>query len=73
MDNKKEQLRAAITLITRLPPSKMNKNQVGLISLAPAIEDNLLESIDLPHSTVTANFSHLEGSNNRRTVHLHRV
>jgi len=50
MENKKEQLRAAITLLTRLPPSKMNKNQVGLINLAPDLEDNLLESVDLPHS-----------------------
>jgi hypothetical protein len=35
MESKKEQLRAAITLIFRTPPSKMNKNQVGLVNLAP--------------------------------------
>lgn len=50
MESNKEQLKAAITLLTRLPPSKMYKNQVGLIKLAPDLEDNLLESVDLPHS-----------------------
>lgn len=51
MESGKEQLRSAINLISRMPPSKMHKNQVGLISLVPDLEDNLLECIDLPHST----------------------
>ena len=50
MEDNREKLRGAISLVSRLPPSKMNKNQVGLINLAPDIEDNLLECIDLPHS-----------------------
>lgn len=33
---------AAISLAKSLPPSKLNKNLVGLASLCPEIEDNLL-------------------------------
>lgn len=51
MEGGQEQLRSAINLISRMPPSKMNKNQVGLINLVPDLEDHLLECIDLPHST----------------------
>lgn len=49
MDKKKE-LKAAINLISMMPPSKMRKNQVGLINLAPSLEDNLLDKIELPHT-----------------------
>jgi hypothetical protein len=31
-----------------MPPSKLRKNLIGLINLAPSIEDNLMEKIDLP-------------------------
>ena len=31
-----------------MPPSKIRKNLIGLITLAPNIEDNLMEKIDLP-------------------------
>lgn len=48
--DKKKELKAAINLISMMPPSKMRKNQVGLINLAPNLEDNLLDKIDLPHT-----------------------
>lgn len=34
-----------------MPPSKIRKNLIGLITLAPNIEDNLMEKIDLPLCT----------------------
>lgn len=38
-----------------MPPSKLRKNLIGLINLAPEIEDNLLEKIDLPMGTHSYN------------------
>ena len=49
MDTKKKELKAAINLISMMPPSKMRKNQVGLINLAPSLEDSLLDKVELPH------------------------
>ena len=34
-----------------MPPSKIRKNLVGLVNLAPQIEDVLYEKIDLPLGT----------------------
>lgn len=49
-------LNAAINLTKAMPPSKLKKNLIGLISLAPEIEDNLLEKIELPMCTLAFNF-----------------
>ena len=35
-------LNAALNLSKTMPPSKLKKNLIGLVSLAPEIEDNLL-------------------------------
>jgi len=43
-----DQLKAAVNLAETMPPSKIRKNLIGLITLAPNIEDNLMEKIDLP-------------------------
>ena len=43
--DRKKELKAAINLISMMPPSKMRKNQVGLINLAPSLEDTLLDKI----------------------------
>lgn len=48
--DRKKELKAAINLISMMPPSKMRKNQIGLINLAPSLEDNLLDKIELPHT-----------------------
>lgn len=41
-------LNIALGLSKTMPPSKLKKNLIGLISLVPELEDNLLEKIDLP-------------------------
>lgn len=38
-------LNAALSLAKAMPPSKLKKNLIGLVNLAPEIEDNLLEKI----------------------------
>lgn len=45
------QLNSALNLAKVMPPSKLKKNLIGLISLAPQIEDNLLEKVELPMGT----------------------
>ena len=37
-----------MSLAKAMPPSKLKKNLIGLINLAPEIEDNLMEKIELP-------------------------
>lgn len=44
-------LNAALSLTKSMPPSKLKKNLIGLINLAPEIENNLLEKIELPMGT----------------------
>ena len=44
-------LNSSLNLARSMPPSKLRKNLIGLINLAPEIEDNLLEKIDLPMGT----------------------
>ena len=49
--NPLEQLKGALHLASTMPPSKIRKNLVGLVNLAPQIEDVLYEKIDLPLCT----------------------
>jgi F-actin capping protein, beta subunit len=46
-----QKLKAALDIAATMPPSKIRKNLIGLINLAPEIEDNLMEKIDLPLCT----------------------
>lgn len=50
MDHKSllTQLEGAINLVSMMPPSKLKKNLVGLVKIAPEIEDNLYEKVLLP-------------------------
>lgn len=44
-------LNSALSLAKTMPPSKLKKNLIGLVSLAPEIEDNLYEKIEQPICT----------------------
>jgi hypothetical protein len=46
-------LNAALSLSKIMHPSNLKKNLIGLVSLAPEIEDNLLEKIELPLCTLS--------------------
>jgi hypothetical protein len=54
--NPLDQFKAAVNLAETMPPSKIRKNLIGLITLAPNIEDNLMDKIDLPMCKSTAIF-----------------
>ena len=45
-------LNAALSLTKTMPPSKLKKNLIGLVRLAPEIEENLFEKIELPLCTI---------------------
>ena len=45
------QLEGAINLVSMMPPSRLKKNLVGLVKIAPEIEDNLYEKVLLPMCT----------------------
>lgn len=42
------QLEGAVNLVSMMPPSRLKKNLVGLVKIAPEIEDNLYEKVLLP-------------------------
>lgn len=50
MDHKSllTQLEGAVNLVSMMPPSRLKKNLVGLVKIAPEIEDNLYEKVLLP-------------------------
>ena len=50
MDQKSllSQLEGAVNLVSMMPPSRLKKNLVGLVKIAPEIEDNLYEKVLLP-------------------------
>lgn len=49
--SKGEKLKSAINLAETMPASKLSKNLIGLTTLAPEIEDVLLEKVDQPLCT----------------------
>lgn len=61
MDQKSllNQLEGAVNLVSMMPPSRLKKNLVGLVKIAPEIEDNLYEKVLLPMCTFSNNVRNL--------------
>lgn len=53
MDKKKEKLKAATNLMAVLPPSQIRSNIIGVMALAPALQESIMEKVDMPHGTLS--------------------
>lgn len=51
MDKKREKLKAATSLMAMLPPSQVRTNVIGVMTMAPNLQESIQEKVDMPHGT----------------------
>jgi F-actin capping protein, beta subunit len=49
--SEKSQIESAVSLFTRLPPSKVKQSLAAISTLQPDLQDDLLQKIDQPFGT----------------------